>query len=1259
MPEKKIILSFNGGELSPLMDSRLDQEKYAAGCRTLENFFPLIYGGAERRSGTEYIYGCYSNSAKSRLIPFEHSVDDTYILEFANQNIRVFRAGGAVLNKVGTEDLSSLNNIIGHWLLNDNVASQAVLDDDGSTHDGTTVTSNTEDLTATGKVGTGCFNLDGGDAIYMTDDDDFSRDDSGSNPFSLTAWVYVADAGVNQTIFSKWKAGSLREYSFGIDENKKLRLTLCDDDKAFNASRIAHWKLNDNTTNTAVDDHVASIPHDGVASANTNTLSATGKISTCLDLGGSAYAAVTDHAELSFGNSTVDSPFSISAWIYVTHTGSTQVILSKWEADTPDREWYFAIRGQGDLELVLYDESEDVEIFKRTDNILAEGWHFVVATYTGQSATGSTAANLITLYVDNVAVAQTATNNANYDAMEAGDTDVVIGANEATAVPAYENYWADKLDNITLFSVELSASNVNFLWNAGNGTEDTDAGTPYRLSDIALTNGWHFVAVTYDSTGGSTAANGIILYSDGAVVASTAFNESLYAAMENTNTKPLIGAEYDSADAIVKVWQDKIDNVAMFSDVLTATEIASLYSTTTMNITSPYLTADLFQLKIESRADVMYITHPDYEPRKLSRTSHIDWTLEVLGLPDGPFRDENTDTADTITASATTGTAITLTATGHAPFVMGLDAGHKPSGAIATSKGQTGALFSLVHAVGTGAEPYTANIGAVLANANDKTNEIAVAKGVTWDYTTLGTWEGTVKLEREYGDSGVWEAIHTVTSVDNKNVEVSGTEERSGAKYRIKMTASGSAAETCDVELSLRDVSHIGIVKITEVASPTSATAEVLTTIGATNATHRWSEGVWSNYRGWPIAVSISPEERLTFAGSSTEPLTIWGSIIGDFTSMRIGDLDDDAIIFTLIGTGQQNTIRWIVPKTALMIGTVGGEHLLGASGENEVLTPSNVQAKVQTTKGSKDIQALIVDQAILFVQRGGRKVRELLYDFDADSHRADDLTVFSNHITESGIVNMNFQRTPDPVLWCVRVDGEIAVMVYERSQKVFSWSRIVTRSGDEFESAAIIYGGAGNEDEVWVTVKRSVNDSTVRYIERFKPRDWGSDQEDAFFVDSGLKYDSTSTSTITGLDHLEGETVSIWADGLVQTDKTVSGGAITLATAASIVVVGLPYHETTILKPMKLDMRSLGLATTKKISKAIVNLYKTYGGEYGPDTSNMTDFSYSDTNLYTGYKEVPFAAGYEREGDIIIRATGPAPMTVLSLTLDVGVYGD
>lgn len=517
---------------------------------------------------------------------------------------------------------------------------------------------------------------------------------------------------------------------------------------------------------------------------------------------------------------------------------------------------------------------------------------------------------------------------------------------------------------------------------------------------------------------------------------------------------------------------------------------------------SPFLTADLFELKFEQSADVMYITHPDYEPRKLSRLNATTFVLAELDFQTGPFQLVNSVTTALITPSATTG-SITLTASGtnkngtaFAPFLSSTTAGHVPSGATGdanagttqTLKAITGTLFKIVHS--TDAAVVDKSFTSV-----DISDSVLVYKGFSGVFVTKGFWTGTIKLERSY-DQVSWETQATVTSEQNNNEVINFTEEQNDAYYRMNATEFTQGSANC--QISINDTSVIGIVEITAVASTTSATATVLQAIGSTDATHRWSEGYWSNFRGWPHAVAISPEERLTFGGSASFPLTTWGSKSGDYTDMTEGILDDDALIMTLIGSGSQNTIRWLIAKDVMLIGTYGGEHALGASSIDEALTPTNIKASLQSSYGSEDIQPMIAGNAVLFIQRGGRRLREMIFKFEKGrkgEFDAEDLTVFANHITESTINEMAYQRTPDPQVWCVRNDGQMAVLSYERAQDVWSWCRLITSTNlagtqteSDFESVAVIPSGS-EEDIVWVSVKRTIGGATKRYIEYFSTR--------------------------------------------------------------------------------------------------------------------------------------------------------------------------
>jgi len=659
------------------MDGRTDINKYYNGCSKLINALVLPHGGFTKRPGTEYIA---TAANRANLIPFEFSVDDTLVLEFSNLLTRFYKDQDIVNGNVGTEDLSGVDDgaLVAHWLLNESEGVTVVNDDNAGTYDGT-ATVDCGTLNATGKVGSGCFDLDGQYTVEIADAAVFSfTDNSDDSAFSLACWANVTTKGGLQVLLSKWRdASTTSEWRFSLTNDRKLQLHLADTSTTLESNRVAQWFLNDNAANTAVDDAVAFVPHDGVATANTSTLNATGQINDCFDFDGQYAVEVADHAALSFDDSG-DNPFSLAAWIYVTADASYQRIISKRNTTT-DREWSFHLTDSQKLRLLLTDETNNVDVYLTSNDALSNGWHFVVGTY--NSVGGATAANGMTLYADNVALDATAVNHASYVQMRAGDTKVVIGAQYTGGVLSH--YFVDKIDHVTLFDIELTPSNVSTLWNDGNGLETTVATIISIVSDDAFPIGWHFFGCTYSAPADeTTAADGVILYVDGIAVDSTAANDADYTAMQNGAEEVRIGSQRNSGDtANENFWEDEIDEVSVFSDVLTPTEVASLISTAPYSIVSPYTSAEAFEIHVTQSADVMYIAHEDHHPKKLSRFDDLDWTIEDVDFTGGPFLDENITAASLVGFARLGGTArseyyfptgatgtLTASGTGNQPF---------------------------------------------------------------------------------------------------------------------------------------------------------------------------------------------------------------------------------------------------------------------------------------------------------------------------------------------------------------------------------------------------------------------------------------------------------------------------------------------------------------------------------------------------------------------------------------------------------------
>ena len=412
-----------------------------------------------------------------------------------------------------------------------------------------------------------------------------------------------------------------------------------------------------------------------------------------------------------------------------------------------------------------------------------------------------------------------------------------------------------------------------------------------------------------------------------------------------------------------------------------------------------------------------------------------------------------------------------------------------------------------------------------------------------------------------------------------------------------------------------------------------------------------------------PSCVSFF-EQRLVFANSNNNPQTLWFSKSGDYENMTTGTAADDAMIYT-IASNQVNAIRFIKAQRTLIIGTTGGEFTVSADGTDAAVTPTNITIKRQSTFGSANVDAQPAGNATLFLQRAKRKIRELAFNFDVDGYQAADLTILNESVTKTGINEMTYQQSPDSILWCVREDGVLAGLTYLRSEEVVAWHRHILGgsfgSGNAVVESVASISGAINEDELWVIVKRTINGATKRYVECFADFEFDETTSTSFrFLDSHLTYDGSATTTLSGLSHLEGQTVSILADGSAHPDKTVSSGAITLDRSVTKAVVGLAYNS--VLQTMRIEggaAEGTSQGKTKRISKVVLRLFETVGVKVGPSLSNLEAIPFRTTSsplgspvetLLAGDKEIEFNDDFNSDGFIFVKQDQPLPCSVLAI---------
>lgn len=413
-----------------------------------------------------------------------------------------------------------------------------------------------------------------------------------------------------------------------------------------------------------------------------------------------------------------------------------------------------------------------------------------------------------------------------------------------------------------------------------------------------------------------------------------------------------------------------------------------------------------------------------------------------------------------------------------------------------------------------------------------------------------------------------------------------------------------------------------------------------------------------------PGAVAFH-EERLWFGGTDNETQTAWASKSGSYEDFTIGANPDDALKYT-ISTDQVNSIRWMSAGKILTIGTIGAEFNVSSDDNNAAITPDNVKISRETTYGSATFRPIRLGNSVLFVQRAKRKFREFAYNFEQDGYLGSDLTILSEHILREGVKDLAYQQEPDGNIWFARQDGQLVALTYQKDQQVFGWSRsILGGTSAIVESVAVIPDET--QDQLWLSVKRTINGSTKRYIEYMTPPFYGTTEAEkklAVQVDSSLTYNGTPVDTVSGLNHLIGQEIAILADGKVKPRQTVPAtGKITINEECGIITIGVPF--TPKVRTVNFEPGNpLGTAQgkTARISHVSFRFYQTLGGWFGygtaDDDGDMQELTFDDDGvtmdqspaIYSGDKRAPFPKGYTTSPWVQYEQRDPLPACILAV---------
>lgn len=733
-------------------------------------------------------------------------------------------------------------------------------------------------------------------------------------------------------------------------------------------------------------------------------------------------------------------------------------------------------------------------------------------------------------------------------------------------------------------------------------------------------------------------------------------------------------------------------------------------------ISTPYLQADLFEsdgrLRIQyaQRGDVMYLVHPDYEPRKLTRTGHSAWTLTTAAFTRGPFAPPNGDDSIRVTMSVTSsnyqpgGTCAIVASEDifESTHVGGLFFAEEMYFDQLDVKPWQAATVSGMTA-GTSQASNDGNVYLLIENSGTSTG------GVAPTHTDGESWDGTNGRHKWRYLHSRWVIIEITAFIAADQVQgtqltympnglcspaktVTGCVNNGAGLFRVTVTA--HAYQDGDYVL-LQGIGGTtganGSWKISGVTANTfdlvgSTFAGVYTAGGTARryTTWKWAHGAFSDARGYPGVVSFH-EDRLVLAQTASEPDSYWLSESASYDSFSTRSANQILATNSFRGTlgdGQVNNIEWALSmQDGLVFGTATAEWLIEQQQTTDALGPNNFRARARSGHGSRNVKPARVDKTGFFTQRRGKKLRDLGYDPQSRDLVGTDLIVRAEHLTANyPITHMAWVQEPDALLYCVRSDGGLVSFTFQSEQQVFAWGRHMlggySDSGDTLppvvESVVSIPAPDGLQNELWLIVKRYIDGGTKRFIEYMRPR-WVPSSEGyapalsgAVMSDSGLTYSGSAVSSISGLWHLRGETVSILADGKIHRPVAVdTSGKVTLDYDASTVQIGLAMRAR--IQTMRLEtLTQSGTSQGKKKTVGEVAL-RLGDATYLKVGRNFTDMlteefgtvdSLLDTALplFNGDRMVVWPGEWGFESYLCLENDQPVPLVVTAIFPQVEV---
>lgn len=706
-------------------------------------------------------------------------------------------------------------------------------------------------------------------------------------------------------------------------------------------------------------------------------------------------------------------------------------------------------------------------------------------------------------------------------------------------------------------------------------------------------------------------------------------------------------------------------------------------------VVTPYVEADIPDLQFAQSNDVIYITHKNYAPRKLQRFAETNWTLSTVTLLDGPYLPAPVGSRAVVTSSTNGGPgAATVTGTGGAGITDGVE----------STSGNLGVPPNTIQwqfGAGKVLNSY------IIANSQDNTNfELYAPKNFSVDGSNDGTnWTAldarSDELGWQRGETRYYSFYNVTSYTYYRMVFTNGGQQSQSIIFQeLYWGQNGDFAGTITLTFTNTNGINGGIgFQSTDVGrairllSSNDNRYRWFRITAVTDTTHvvgrmygyplrqdfnisEWQLGAFSDQSGWPSCVAFYLD-RLVFGRTNAKPLGVYISQVGEYENFGVSDpvVDDDSITIN-IASSETEEIEWISEGTLdLIIGTSVGVRTLGRGDTGKPFSPTNFQVTKQSNNGTAGIIPALVGSALIYPSYHLKSLREFIYSFDVNAYISPEVSILSDHLLKSGIVYMDFANDPEPILWIINGNGELIGLTYDKENKIVGLhrSRVSGNSSVDgtyavLESVCVIPGPI--QDDLWMIVKRTVNSVTKRYVERMtKFNDENVPKEDAWYLDCALEYNGAATSVITGLFHLVGKIVSVYANNTVYAGIVVAAnGSVTIpgGVTATRALIGLAYSPVVdLLQPVTQVQDGVSFNRKKKGGRTIIDFFRTKGVLAGnmrtqeriqyPQAGARTE---NPTELFTGYCPVTFDSRWDDQALLRIVQDKPYPCFIRSVLL-------